>query len=103
MESKLALWEANHLSIGGRVTLMKSFLSNLPLYFMSIFKCPVSVVKCIEKLQRDFLCHGRNSGKKFHWVDWASFCKAKVEGGVGIKGDESSSARQVALEDWGCV
>ena len=31
------------------------------------------------------LWHGRSSGKKFHLVDWASVCKPKLEGGLGIR------------------
>eukprot|EP00268_Persea_americana_P012101 TRINITY_DN15081_c1_g5_i2.p1 TRINITY_DN15081_c1_g5~~TRINITY_DN15081_c1_g5_i2.p1 ORF type:complete len:110 (-),score=15.04 TRINITY_DN15081_c1_g5_i2:571-900(-) len=52
---------------------------------MSLFKCPISVFNRIEKLQRDFLWHGRSSRKKFHLVDWASVCKPKSEGGLGIR------------------
>lgn len=40
---------------GGRVTLIKSTLSNLPTYYMSLFPIPVCVDARIEKLQRDFL------------------------------------------------
>ena len=83
VDNKLALWKANYLSIEGNVTLIKSVLSNLPVYFIYILKCLVSVVKRIEKLQRDFLWHGRNNVKKFHLVDWASICKPKLEGGLG--------------------
>lgn len=37
LEKKLSLWEANYLSFGGRITLIKAALANLPIYFMSIF------------------------------------------------------------------
>jgi hypothetical protein len=39
----------------GKVTLIKSTLSNLPMHFMSLFPLPASVANRIEKLQRDFL------------------------------------------------
>lgn len=29
-----------------------------------------SIIKCLEKLQRDFLWQGRSDKKKFHLVDW---------------------------------
>ena len=85
VENRLALWKANYLSIGGRLALIKSVLSNLLLYFMSLFKCPISVINRIEKLKRDFLWHWRSNGKEFHLVDWASVCKPKLEGGLGIR------------------
>jgi hypothetical protein len=44
-----------NLSNGGRVTLIKSTLSNLPMYFMSLILLTTSVANRIEKLQHDFL------------------------------------------------
>jgi hypothetical protein len=44
-----------NLSNGGRVTLIKSTLSNLPMYFMSLILLTASVANRIEKLQHDFL------------------------------------------------
>ena len=40
MEKKLSLWKANYLSLGGKITLIKAALANLPIYFMSLLKCP---------------------------------------------------------------
>lgn len=54
VEFKLASWRAKCLSLARRVTLIKSVLANLPIYFMSLFKCPMSIVNRIEKLERDF-------------------------------------------------
>lgn len=47
-----------YLSKGGRVTLIKSTLSNLPTYFLSLFLIHASVANHIEKLHRDFLWWG---------------------------------------------
>jgi hypothetical protein len=55
MERRLASWKRMYLSKGGRVTLIKSTLSNLLTYFLSLFPIPASVANRIEKLQRDFL------------------------------------------------
>ncbi|RVW85897.1 putative mitochondrial protein [Vitis vinifera] len=37
---KLAMWKRQYISKGGRITLVRSTLSNLPIYFMSIFQMP---------------------------------------------------------------
>ena len=44
-----------YLSKGGRLTLLKSTLSSLPTYFLSLFTIPSHVANKIEKIQRDFL------------------------------------------------
>ena len=51
IDCKLAGWERMYLSKGDRVTLIKSTLSNLPTYFLSLFPIPVSVANRIKKLQ----------------------------------------------------
>ena len=43
MERRLAGWKRLYLSKGGRVTLIKRTLSNLPTYFLSLFPIPVDV------------------------------------------------------------
>ncbi|XP_077242388.1 uncharacterized protein LOC143882885 [Tasmannia lanceolata] len=55
IDRKLAIWKKKYLSFGGRITLIKAASSNMPVYFMSLFKIPAMVVKRIEKIQRDFL------------------------------------------------
>ena len=50
MERRLAGWKKLYLSKGGRVTLIKSTLSNLPTYFLSLFPIPASVANCIARL-----------------------------------------------------
>ena len=51
IERKLAGWKKLYLSKGGRLTLLKSTLSSLPTYFLSLFTIPSHVANKIEKLQ----------------------------------------------------
>ena len=46
MEKKLSSWKLLYLSKGGRLTLLKSTLSSLPTYYLSLFMVP-KVVECI--------------------------------------------------------
>ena len=84
MERKLAGWKRMYLSKGGRITLIKSTLSSLPTYFLSLFPL-VAVALRIDKIQRDFLWGGLGEGKKFHLVNWSQVCQPIHSGGLGIR------------------
>jgi hypothetical protein len=84
MERRLAGWKKLYLSKGGRVTLIKSTLSNLPTYYLSLFPVPVSVANRIEKIQRDFLWVGMGDEPKMHLVNWDQVCRPLSAGGLGI-------------------
>jgi len=49
-ERRLAGWKKLYLSKGGRLMLLKSTLSSLPTYFLSLFTIPTHVANRIEKL-----------------------------------------------------
>ena len=85
MGRKLAGWNITYLLKGRRFTLIKSTLSNLPTYFLSLFPIPMSVVNRLEKLQRDFLWGGLNEKPKFRLVKWAQICSPIQGGGLGIR------------------
>ena len=54
---------------GGCLMLLKSTLSSLPTYFLSLFTIPTHVANKIEKLQRDFLWGDWN----IHLVGWETY------------------------------
>ena len=82
---KISRLEKLYLHKGGRVTLIKSILSNLPTYFLSLFPIPASVANRIARLQRDFLWGGLEDEPKFHLVDWSTMCTLLSSGGLGIR------------------
>ena len=79
IERKLASWKKLYLLKGGRLTLLKSTLSSLPTYFLSLFTIPTLVANKIEKLQRDFLW----GDTKTHLLGWDKVCMPN--GGLGIR------------------
>ena len=85
IERRLARWKRLYLSKGGRVTLIKSTLSNLPTYFLSLFPILAAVANRIEKLKRNFLWGGIGHEPKFHLVKWATVCNHIASGGLGIR------------------
>jgi len=67
------------------VTLLKSTLWNLPIYFMSLFTIPTNIASQLEKTMRDFSQHTNENGSGLHWVKWGEVCRTKQEGGLGIR------------------
>ncbi|KAJ9696179.1 hypothetical protein PVL29_008429 [Vitis rotundifolia] len=57
---RLFMWKRQYLSKGGRATLIRNTLSNLPIYFISLPRLPSSVRRRLEQIQRDFLWGGGN-------------------------------------------
>ena len=49
MEKKLSGWKRLYLFKGGRLTLLKSTLSSLPTYYLSLFTIPVAVAGRLER------------------------------------------------------
>ncbi|XP_065636435.1 uncharacterized protein LOC136070423 [Quercus suber] len=50
MEKKLSSWKHLYLSKGGRLTLLKSTLSSLPTYYLSLFIIPKTVATKLERI-----------------------------------------------------
>jgi len=48
--ARLSSWHNKFLSLGGRLTLLKSVLSSIPVYFLSFFKSPAGIISSIESI-----------------------------------------------------
>ncbi|GJX86486.1 RNA-directed DNA polymerase, eukaryota, reverse transcriptase zinc-binding domain protein [Tanacetum coccineum] len=73
--SKLSLWKACLLSVGGRLSLIKSVLSSLPIYYMSIYMMPVTVQKKLESMRNNFFIGGDMDDRKMTWVGNGKTCR----------------------------
>ena len=82
---RLAMWKRQYILKGGRITLIRSTLSNLPIYFMSIFQLPRVVRMRLKQIQRDFLWGGGALKQKPHLVRWPIVCVEKSKGRLGVK------------------
>ncbi|GKC66650.1 hypothetical protein Tco_1099248 [Tanacetum coccineum] len=82
--SKLSLWKARLLSVGVRLTLIKSVLENLPTYYMLIYMMSVLVQKKLEPLRNKLFIGGDQDDKKMTWVRWKNCLASKKLGGRSI-------------------
>ncbi|KAH1246661.1 putative ribonuclease H protein [Glycine max] len=99
-EAKLSKWNQKLLSMAGKVTLINSVLTALPIYLLSFFKIPLKVAQKVNSLQRNFLWGGSQDLKKIAWVKWEGICLPKELGGLGIKDITSFNAALLGRWLW---
>jgi hypothetical protein len=58
LKSRLSSWNSKHLSLGGRLVLLKFVLSSLPVYALSFFKAPSGIISSIESILNCFFWGG---------------------------------------------
>ncbi|GKA27793.1 RNA-directed DNA polymerase, eukaryota, reverse transcriptase zinc-binding domain protein [Tanacetum coccineum] len=85
MNASLSKWKMKTLSIGGRLTLLKSVLGSMLIYHMSIFKVPMGILCKMESIKSRFFYGINKDGNKAVWVNWNKVLVAKVKGGLGAR------------------
>lgn len=85
MKKRLSRWRADSMSMGGRITIIKSVLSAIPVYNLSLMKLPKTVEKNLVSLFRNFLWGGKEGEYKMSWVSWDKLYRSVKDGGLGFK------------------
>ncbi|GKA50280.1 putative RNA-directed DNA polymerase, eukaryota, reverse transcriptase zinc-binding domain protein [Tanacetum coccineum] len=67
-QKRLSKWKWKSFSIGGRVTLIKSVLNSLGVYYFSNFKALKKIITKLESIRRKFFWGGNNDENKIAWV-----------------------------------
>ena len=96
--NRLTSWEIQYISKGGRATLIRSALSSLPIYYLSLFRMPQKVCARLKRIQRQFLWGGSDHDKKISLVRWATVCTCNRKGGIEIK--SFSNMNKAFLSKW---
>lgn len=79
-------WKVKLLSFGGKICLLKSVLSSIPIHSLSCIKAPNAVLQILEQAMADFLWNSAGR-KRCHWLAWKNVCKPLQEGmrGLGLR------------------
>ncbi|GJR69769.1 RNA-directed DNA polymerase, eukaryota, reverse transcriptase zinc-binding domain protein [Tanacetum coccineum] len=72
------------LSIDGRLTLLKSVLGSIPIFYMSIYRVPASVLKKLEAIRCNFFNGHEEGSRKASWTKWNNVLADKCNGGLGV-------------------
>ena len=84
-KGRVAGWQGRLLNVAGHRELVRSVLSSLPVYLLTVVKAPKNFLKELDKLRRRFLWAGDKelTGGKCK-VAWIKVCTLTVNGGLGI-------------------
>ncbi|GJR94726.1 RNA-directed DNA polymerase, eukaryota, partial [Tanacetum coccineum] len=103
LRARLSNWKVKTLSIGGRLTLLKSVLGASPLYSLSIFKAPKQVLHEMEQVRSNFFNGADQSERKISWVAWDKTLASKKKGGLGISSFHAlNRAYGLLVQNGGC-
>ncbi|GJS82658.1 hypothetical protein Tco_0749199 [Tanacetum coccineum] len=85
-KKRLGNWKTKMISFGGRLTLVKSILGSLSLYFFSLFHALMSVLKNLESCEIKKIWGGGGDVeyRKMAWVKWDVALNKLTLGGLNI-------------------
>jgi hypothetical protein len=83
-QKKLSSWKGKLLSSGGRLVLINSILSSLPMFMMSFFRIPKGVREKLDYYRSRFFWQCDEHKKKYRLAKWSILHKPKSIGGLGI-------------------
>ena len=76
---------SNMLSYDGRLTVIKSIITSIPLFAMCTIKMHLRFLDLVEGSARNFLWRNRDIDKRGNClVKWEHICKPKKAGGLGV-------------------
>jgi mannosylglycoprotein endo-beta-mannosidase len=78
---------ADFLDYGGKLLMVKSVLSSLPISFMACLDVPITIKDQIEKYMRYCLWRKKNNevqAKGSALIAWSKICRPKEQGGLGV-------------------
>ena len=84
-------WKTKYLSYAGRIILVQSILTTLPLYPMQSSIVPINLCNSIDRMVRKFQWGGSNDNKKIHLIKWETVTNEKEQWGLGLKTDDAFS------------
>ena len=73
------------MSYGGRLVLINSVLTSMPMFLLSFFEIPIGVQKRLDFFRSRFFWWSDEAKWKYHLARWDVLCRPKDQGGLGIE------------------
>ncbi|CAJ2670936.1 unnamed protein product [Trifolium pratense] len=85
LKNRLSGWRSRFLSFGGRLVLLKSVLTSLPVYSLSFFKAPSGTISAIESILIKFFWGGVRILGKLRGLTGKLFVCVRSIWGLGVR------------------
>ncbi|GJZ26721.1 RNA-directed DNA polymerase, eukaryota [Tanacetum coccineum] len=96
----LGLPVGKKMRLCGRLTLVKSVLGSLPLYYFSLFKALAFIIKTLESIRSRFFWGFDDSLSGINWVKWSSILLDASKGGLGVGSLEAKNLALLGKLKW---
>ncbi|KAJ9565556.1 hypothetical protein OSB04_001522 [Centaurea solstitialis] len=87
------------LSMGGRLTLCKSIIVGLGIYFFSVYKSPGKVLCKLERIRKKLFGETKDKKNRIPWVAWNVTINSK-ENGAEIGRLKAQNVSLLAMSGW---
>lgn len=84
MNNRLDNWRNNLLSTGGRLILVNSCLSSLPMYTMGFYRLSEEIHNKMDSIRARFFWRGASDNFKYHMMKWKAVYRPKDFGSLGV-------------------
>lgn len=79
-QKRLSCWKSKMLSVGGRLVLINSVLTNLPLFMLYFFEGPKQVLTKLDYYRSRFYWQSDEHKKKYRLIKWGLCVHQKIKG-----------------------
>ena len=73
------------MSYGGRLVLINSVLTSMPMFLLSFFEIPKGVRKRLDFFRSRFFWQSDEAKRKYCLARWDILCRPKDQGSLGIE------------------
>jgi hypothetical protein len=102
-EKRISNWSHRWFTLRERVTLVKSVLESIPVYWLSLSKIPKGILDKIRRRMFTFLWDGKKEKKAIHLIICKRIAKRKKTSGWGIKNIYTFGKSLAAKSFWRCL
>ncbi|GJS08858.1 RNA-directed DNA polymerase, eukaryota [Tanacetum coccineum] len=84
----------------GRLTLIKSILGSIPIYYLSLFKAPLKIINLLKSIRARFFWGFKEGGRGISWVKWNSILLNNMMGGLDVGSLLAKNLRLLGKWKW---